>query len=735
METATSPQRWTWIFFLIIIAFTGCTSTQPKSDAISKNQPSFQWESATPESQGVLSANLDTMKEVLAAKSTKKLLILKNDKIIYEWHAPGWSDSERKHYTASLAKAIVSGMSLLGAMNDGYITPDEAVCRYVPEWKNSEMKSMITVRQLATHTSGLTDAQPTPEELEMIQAKGLNNHFDLPGWRGQFWRKEPDPFTVARDSTPCVSIPGTKYSYSNPGIAMLTYAVTASMNGSEFHDIRSYLKKRIYEPIGIEEGEYTMGYKNTYEVDGLGLVPGWGGGAFTARAIARIGMLMLHKGNWQGNQILDSAWVERVTRYAGPVLPQGHEGAETDDPWYFDHLSPVPTLGWYNNFDGIWPAVPRDAFAGGGAGNQHLFVIPSMNMVIVRMGEDLYNSDAGEGFWDATEKYLLNPIMDAITEAPYPESNLKAVFAPEDSIIRLAEGSDNWPVTSGDDGSLYTAYGDGYGFVPNTEYKLSLGLAKVEGEGPSIQGVNLRSASGERVGQGKFGEKASGLLMVDGVLYMIVRNANNSCLLWSNDHGKTWESAPWKFDVSFGCPTFLNYGKNYEGAIDRFVYIYSNDDKSAYKNTDHFIVARVPSDQIKDWRKYKYFAGFDDRGKPVWTEDIRKREAVFTNPGKCYRSGITYDKGLKKFLWCQSIQLAHSKQLKDQRFRGGLGIFESDYPWGPWKTVFYTRNWDTGPGETSSIPTKWISADGMNAYLLFSGDDYFSLRHITFIRR
>jgi len=69
----------------------------------------------------------------------------------------------------------------------------------------------------------------------------------------------------------------------------------------------------------------------------------------------------------------------------------------------------------------------------------------------------------------------------------------------------------------------------------------------------------------------------------------------------------------------------------------------------------------------------------------------------------------------------------------DVRFSGGLGIFESDHPWGPWKTVFYTRKWDIGPGETSSIPSKWISDKGNSAYLMFSGDDYFSLRKLTFV--
>ncbi len=145
------------------------------------------------------------------------------------------------------------------------------------------------------------------------------------------------------------------------------------------------------------------------------------------------------------------------------------------------------------------------------------------------------------------------------------------------------------------------------------------------------------------------------------------------------------------------------------------------------------MLARVPREQVRNWRKYEYFTGYKKGGHtPLWSEDIRKRAPVFTNPAKCYRSGITYSKGLKKYLWCQTIRSATADENGGARFRGGLGIFESSNPWGPWKTVYYTREWDTGPGETSSIPTKWMRRDGKTAYLLFSGNDSFSIRKITF---
>jgi len=104
----------------------------------------------------------------------------------------------------------------------------------------------------------------------------------------------------------------------------------------------------------------------------------------------------------------------------------------------------------------------------------------------------------------------------------------------------------------------------------------------------------------------------------------------------------------------------------------------------------------------------------------VWTKDITQRSAVLERPGACYRSGVTFNAGLKRYLWCQT-QLDHR----------GLAIYEAPEPWGPWTTVFATDTWDVEPGESASFPTKWMSADGHMLHLVFSGDDSFSVRKAT----
>jgi hypothetical protein len=267
--------------------------------------------------------------------------------------------------------------------------------------------------------------------------------------------------------------------------------------------------------------------------------------------------------------------------------------------------------------------------------------------------------------------------------------------------------------------------------------KLSMGFARIVGEPPDFRGVNVRSPTGETTGQGPAGKKASGILMVDGTLYLWVRNARNSHLAWSSDHGRSWSWGSWRFVESFGAPTFLNFGRNYSGARDAFVYTYSFDRNDAYTAADGMVLARAPVTRIRELEAYEFFERLDEKGRPVWTRDIRRRGAVFEHPGQCYRSGISYNAALRRYLWVQVLPGTKERQFrtreKDPRFRGGFGIYDAPEPWGPWTTVYYTELWDTGPGESASFPTKWMSDDGRTLYLVFSGEDCLSVRKATLV--
>jgi hypothetical protein len=332
-------------------------------------------------------------------------------------------------------------------------------------------------------------------------------------------------------------------------------------------------------------------------------------------------------------------------------------------------------------------------------------------------------------------------------QAPYPRSDTVTNLTWDDTILRAGlgpivnqetqrrDGSDNWPITWADDGHLYVTYGDGYGFEPYLKDKLGLGFARISGGPEKLSAVNIRSESGENSGGGRSGKKGSSLLMVDGVLYLWLFHADEqggqAQLAVSSDYEVTWAFSDWKYE-EFGLCTFVNFGQNYAGARDRYVYTVTHDGPMADGPADRMILMRVSQDRITDRSAYEFFVGTDTKGDPVWDRDIRRRGAVFEHKDACLRSGISYCAPLQRYLWWQHIpQPPGHRDRGDTRFDGGFGIYEAPEPWGPWRTVYFTEQWDVGPGERAEFPTKWMSADGRTLYLTFSGDDNFCVRKAT----
>lgn len=665
----------------------------PRMPLMAQQPAPFEWRTGAPADLGFSPERLEAARAALVAKGTKALLVIRGDTIVCEWYAPGHG-ADRQHYSASLAKALVGGTSLMLTMQDGLVTPDDPAAKYVPAWQADPQRAQVTLRHLATHSSGVENAE-----------QDALPHDRLPGWKGAFWRREPDPFTIARDQAPIEFEPGSRYAYSNTGMAMLSYCVTAALRGRPQEDVRSYLRERLYRPIGVPDGEWSIGYGATYEVDGLPLVANWGGGGFTARAAARVGRLLLREGDWDGTRILDPQIVRACTGAAGTPGPNPARAPA----W------PACGLCWYSNANGAWQRVPPDAFAGAGAGHQVLLVVPSLDLIVVRNGDALAPGDWDQAF-AILERDLFNPILEALVETPYPPSDVigSVTFAPVEQIARQAIGSDNWPITWGDDDALYTSYGDGWGFEPQLprEQKLSLGFARVTGGPEDFRGENIRSATGERTGDGREGGKSSGMLMVDGVLYMWVRNTGNATLAWSADRGRTWEWG-FTFEESFGSPALLNFGPDYAGARDGYVYTYSQDGPSAYESDDGVLLARVPKDRIRDRAAYEFFVRLDERGEPVWTKDLAQRGPVFRFPGHCQRVDAVYNPGLQRYLL--AVGYGHG---------GGWGLFDAPEPWGPWTTAFATSYWGLGQTHGYRLPSKWISPDGRTMWLVFSGQPF-----------
>ena len=339
------------------------------------------------------------------------------------------------------------------------------------------------------------------------------------------------------------------------------------------------------------------------------------------------------------------------------------------------------------------------------------------------------------------------------SQAPYPKSNVitKLTWEPSPVLKCGRDGSgDNWPITWVDDDTQITAFGDGDGFdrlynPPAGGPDLSLGFARIFGDPPDFSGEDFATNADAPEGGGPKGIKASGLIMVDGILYMFVRNykpparqrrvligtqrcwANdftNSRLAWSADYGAHWFWADWYFSDTFGCPEFIQFGKKYEGARDNYVYIVSQANDSAYGYSKDIVMIRVPRDKVRDRSQYEFFSRLDRNGRPMWSKNIQNCGPIFTDRMGVQRIAITYNAPLKRYI----LTTSHRPKGNDSTHTAALGIFDAPEPWGPWTTVYYNDHLSVNNAKDCrtyhhKFPTKWMSSDGKIMWLLFSGLD------------
>jgi Domain of unknown function (DUF4185) len=319
---------------------------------------------------------------------------------------------------------------------------------------------------------------------------------------------------------------------------------------------------------------------------------------------------------------------------------------------------------------------------------------------------------------------------------PYPPSHvIKSITWDFDHLIRKAPGSDLWPITWAADNNLYTSWGDGGGFGgTDWDGRVSLGFARIEGPPENFVGHNIWGGKNPDK-PATFGGKVGAMLSVNGTLYArggvwpgatgvhTNENSHEARLLWSSDLGKTWHYTNWTFADSdnpiFFPYGFLQFGKDYAGARDGFVYVYGALAWWIKKPSSDTYLVRVPKDQIRNRAAHEFFKGFDANGNPLWTSDINQRKPVFTDPNGSHITNVVYNPAIRRY-----IATGGRGQV------GQLGIFDAPEPWGPWTTVAYYDDWGgfgTGESLGYSFPTKWISADGKTMWMVFSRLDSFNL--------
>ena len=313
---------------------------------------------------------------------------------------------------------------------------------------------------------------------------------------------------------------------------------------------------------------------------------------------------------------------------------------------------------------------------------------------------------------------------------PYPASPvIDRIEFEWGSHARYAIGSDNFPVSWAEDGRQYTSWGDGGGFGgTNSRGRVSLGFGYIEGSASEFVGTNVWGGF-EPETPATFDGKSFGVLALDDVLYMWVGpGSGEDSYRWSRlyssiDGGLTWRDPGWEFVQAEGMvfPTFLQYGRNYRGALDNFVYIYAINLKRAdtltIQSPGEIVLMRVPRGELLTRSEYRFFAGLESDGSPIWTSQVADRQPVFEDPnGVGWGCSASYNLGIGRVLFITE----HA-----QSFRGMIGLHDAPRPWGPWTTVQYGERFGGGVVPESTyfwnFSNKWTSPDGRDSVLIFTG--------------
>lgn len=313
---------------------------------------------------------------------------------------------------------------------------------------------------------------------------------------------------------------------------------------------------------------------------------------------------------------------------------------------------------------------------------------------------------------------------------PYPQGSLSVSFD-WSSHKRDAGGSDNWPITWADDDHQYTSWGDGGGFGGgNREDRVSLGIARIEGPADAYRGYNVWGGADAERAAG-FTGKSYGIISLDRTLYLWRSGAGSNTTAYdfqrlyrSSDHGRTWVGADWEFtrEDGFFVPTFLQFGRDYAGARDGYVYSYAPNlktDQWDVHRPGEITLIRVPKARMFEREAYEFFAGGGPDGKPRWTAQVHHRKPVFVDAANgVMRTSAIYNQGLGRYL----LVTEHS-----QRATGSIGIYAAPEPWGPWTTVLFQSGFGAPHVQANSFfwgfSSKWTSADGLRFTLLFTGRD------------
>ena len=290
--------------------------------------PGNEWETASPDSQGMDAAVLESARAWLESHNSKSGMVIRHGRIVAEWYFAG-ADQKSKFAAYSTSKSL-SSMATGLAISDGKLGLDHTVGQYLPE-ASPEKKRSITVKQLLSMTSGVhNDA-------------GIGQREDL--------------FSYALKTAAMDHEPGAKWDYNNTGLALLS-PVFHKATGKQ---IDEFLNDRVFRAIGIKAEDMTWDRRE-------GLALPYSGCHTNARSLGRIGLLVLNKGKWADKRIVPEQWL------AESIAPS-------------QDLNKSYGYLWWNNTTGKWAGVPKDAYAALGRWDNNIFIVPSLDLIVIRQSD------------------------------------------------------------------------------------------------------------------------------------------------------------------------------------------------------------------------------------------------------------------------------------------------------------------------------------------------------------
>lgn len=307
-----------------------------------------------------------TLTEILEQSETTAFLVIKNDSIRYENYFNGYT-RESINTTFSVAKSITSLMVGI-ALDEGKLSSlNDPITTYLTELRKMDTQyDKVTINSLLNMRSG-------------IQFK---DH-DMP------WGDKPKAYyhPHLRErimELPVVFEPGSKFQYNsyNPIVAgMILEKITG-------RPAAMYFEEKIWNKLGMEfPGSWSMDSEES------GMTKMESGINLRAVDFAKLGRLVLNKGNWNGNQIVSEKWMEESCT----VLRENH----------------VPEFGEEIHYEKFWWLFSKDherayIISGWGHLGQFLYVFPESQTIIVRMGKDIGNVESWKKIFVTVENHIKN---------------------------------------------------------------------------------------------------------------------------------------------------------------------------------------------------------------------------------------------------------------------------------------------------------------------------------------